>query len=72
MDISEADRAELRRQSEALNKWMVKAFFQPVKAVPKRSRKRTKPCPKCGAEISASKPMCFKCFTNRDENGNIR
>ena len=65
------DQAELVRINTALNNWMNRTFFgaSPAK---KTRKKRGKPCPKCGVEIGVTKPMCYTCFTNRDENGHIK
>jgi len=69
--MDEKERLELIRVNAALNDWMNRAFFGAAPARKPR-KKRAKPCPKCGAEISVTKPMCYACFTNRDDNGRIK
>ena len=71
MNITEEDRKVLQEQSRFMNEWMNRTFFGATP--PKKIRKgRVKPCPKCGSEIGITKPMCYKCFTTRDESGRIR
>ena len=71
--MEEKDRAELVRLNAALNDWMCRTFFGQVPVKPRKPRKkRVKPCPKCGVEIGVTKPMCYGCFTDRDENGHVK